>query len=65
MPSECTLLKHYPYALEICPKCGASFPEFLRGQIQRSKRVLWILWKRPYCAVICHVCKEVIGWEQP
>ena len=21
--------------------------------------------KRPYCAVICHGCKNIIGWEAP
>ena len=65
MPIEYELLKNRPYAKEVCPKCGAGCPEFMRGQVQRSKRFLHILWKRPYCAVICHKCKKVIGWESP
>ena len=65
MAKEFAMLKHAPYVFEICPACGARFPEFLRGEVQRSKRFLGFLWKRPYCAVICHVCKDIIGWEQP
>ena len=65
MPIEADLLKNYPYALEACPKCGERFPEFMRGMVQRSKRYLWVFWKRPYCAVICHGCKAIIGWEKP
>ena len=45
-----------------CPKCGQPFPEFLRGQVQSSWRKLFGM---KYCAVICHKCKEVIGWEKP
>jgi predicted nucleic-acid-binding Zn-ribbon protein len=65
MPIESDLLAREPYAKERCPKCGAICPEFMRGQVQRSKRFLWVLWKRPYCAVICHRCKCIIGWESP
>ena len=65
MPLEVTLLKNYPYAFEVCPKCGERFPEFMRGRVQRSKRYLFVLRKRPYCAVICHACKAIIGWEAP
>ena len=65
MPIESKILKSYPYAIEICPKCGTRFPEFMRGQVQRSKKFLWILWKRKYCAVICHNCKNIIGYEKP
>jgi len=65
MPIECELLLREPYAIEKCPKCGTLAPEFMRGQVQRSKRFLWVLWRRPYCAVICHGCKEIIGWESP
>ena len=65
MPTEVELLRSYPYVFEICPKCGERFPEFLRGQVQRSKRFLGFLWRQPYCAVICHGCKRIIGWEQP
>lgn len=65
MPIECVQLKDEPFPFEKCPKCGAGWPEFMRGQVQRSKRVLGFLWKRPYCAIICHKCKNVIGWESP
>ena len=62
MPMEVELLRGYPYARETCPKCGTPFPEFLRGQVQSD----WRRWLRlPYCAVICHGCKEIIGWEKP
>lgn len=62
MPFEYTLLKNKPYAKERCQKCGQSFPEFLRGQVQSAWRKFFRL---PYCAVICHACKEIIGWEKP
>lgn len=65
MPIEYEWLRHMPYPMERCPRCGTAFPEFLRGRVQRSKRFLSILWKRPYCAVICHACTEIIGWESP
>lgn len=65
MPIECVQLKDEPFSFEKCPKCGAGWPEFMRGQVQRSKRFLGFLWKRPYCAVICHKCKNIIGWESP
>ena len=62
MPKEYTLLKSYPYVFEECKKCGQGFPEFLRGMVHS-----W--WRKklglPYCAVICHNCKEIIGWEKP
>ena len=62
MPAEYDLLKPYPYAREICRKCGGPFPEFLRGIVQSRSRKLFGF---PYCAIICHHCKEVIGWEEP
>ena len=62
MPIECAMLERCPYAKEECPKCGQPFPEFLRGQVQSSWRKLFGM---KYCAVICHKCKEVIGWEKP
>jgi hypothetical protein len=65
MPTEVALLNNKSFAFERCPKCGTCFPEFLRGQVQRSKRFLGFLWRRPYCAVICHACKQIIGWEAP
>ena len=65
MNIEVDLLARMPYAREKCPKCGQWFPEFLRGQVQRGKRWLWIGPRRAYCAIICHKCKEIIGWEKP
>ena len=62
MPIEVELLKRAPLSREQCPKCGAEFPDFLRGQVQSSWRRLLGL---PYCAVICHKCKRIIGWEKP
>jgi len=62
---ECTQLRGAPYFYEACPRCGEPFPEFMRGQVQRGKRFLWVLWRRPYCAVICHKCKRIVGWESP
>lgn len=62
MPKECELLKKEPYVFEKCKLCGTPFPEFMRGQVQSSSRKFFGL---PYCAVICHNCKDVIGWEQP
>ena len=62
MPKEYEQLRRYPYAREKCPKCGTMFPEFQRGLVQSA----WRRWLRlPYCAVICHGCKEIIGWEKP
>lgn len=65
MPIECTQLDAERCKLKQCPKCGAGFNPFMRGQVQRSKRFLWVLWPRDYCALICHACKEVVGWESP
>lgn len=62
MPKEYALLKGYPYAFEECKKCGQAFPEFSRGMVQSWWRKKLRL---PYCAVICHNCKEIIGWEKP
>ena len=59
---EYALLKNRPLARERCPKCGEPFRGFLRGMIQSwwRKRL-----KLPYCAVVCHKCKEIVGWEKP
>ena len=65
MPVEYTLLKNAPSIATTCQKCGSVSPAFMRGQVQRSKRFLWVLWRRPYCAVICGTCKEIVGWEKP
>jgi hypothetical protein len=65
MPTEVAILALYPYPVMICPQCQKPFLSFLRGQIQRSKRFMGFLWRRPYCAVICAECKRIVGWEQP
>jgi len=65
MLNEYELLQRKPYAKEECPKCGELFPEFMRGLVQRSKRWFFIGLKRKYCAIICHKCKQIIGWESP
>ena len=65
MPVEFTLLEREPHAIEKCPNCGTLAPEFMRGLVQRNKRFLGFLWRRPYCAVICHSCQKIIGWESP
>ena len=65
MPIEVKLLEYQPYAVGKCPNCKKIFTPFLRGQVQRSERFLRILWRRPYCAIICYKCKKIIGWESP
>lgn len=64
MPIEFELLDKEPVLVGYCPKCGSTpFVPFLRGLVQRSKRFFFIGPKRPYCALICSRCKEVIGYE--
>lgn len=70
MPVEVLLLRGEPVALEACPKCAARPLEpFMRGQVQRWPWRLRFRWpwsffeERPYCAVICWACKEIVGWE--
>jgi hypothetical protein len=67
VPIECDLLKDAAVPLRNCPKCAAPFEPFLRGQVQRSPigwRWGWPPWyHRPYCALICWACKEIVGWE--
>jgi len=65
MPIEYTYLSGQPLKLKKCPKCGEDDPDFMRGMVQRSKRFLGFLWRRDYCAVICHNCHEIIGYESP
>lgn len=62
MPIEYIQLKGDPYVFEKCPKCSAPFPEFMRGQVQSGWRKFFRL---KYCAVICHDCRQIIGWEKP
>lgn len=65
MPIEYKLFMNVPLSDIKCPRCGVSSNGFMRGQVQRSKRFLGFLWRRPYCAIICHVCKDIIGHESP
>lgn len=65
MPIEAELLRHKPEPFRRCPECMCLSRSLMRGQVQRSRRFLGFLWKRPYCAVICGACKEIIGWEEP
>lgn len=65
MPIEVYLLRDAPEPLETCPKCGKPFESFMRGMVQRPTRWLWIGPRRPYCAVICRACKEIVGYEYP
>ena len=62
MPTESWLLKGAPHTVKKCKHCGAEHPDFLRGQVQSSWRRFFGL---AYCAVICHKCKKLIGWERP
>lgn len=62
MPIECEQLRNAPYAEEECKHCNEPFPEFMRGQVQSTWRRMLGL---PYCAVICHKCKKLTGWEKP
>jgi hypothetical protein len=67
MPIEVIQLANaHPMAFT-CPKCGAFAYPFMRGQVQRSPFKWWQLWgkPRPYCAVICSECKDIVGWESP
>ena len=71
MPIEATLLRDAPVEDKPCPKCGA-YPivPMMRGIVQRRKWTIQCGWpprkvSRPYCAVICEECKEVIAWEEP
>ncbi len=62
MPIECEKLRDAPPAIELCKHCGQPFPNFMRGEVQSTLlRNLGL----PYCAVICHRCKKVTGWERP
>jgi hypothetical protein len=67
MPVECELLKDAPVPLEECPVCGENpFEPFLRGLVQRGTRG-WCGFgrRRPYCALICSMCKNIVGYEEP
>lgn len=62
MPIESQMLKNSPFSIEKCKNCGENFPCFLRGQVQSFWRRIFGM---KYCAVICHKCKKIIGWEKP
>jgi hypothetical protein len=69
MPIECDQLKDVPIPLAACPACGAKpFSPFLRGQIQRAQvgfNLAQWFYARPWCALICESCHEVVGHESP
>lgn len=63
MPVEFLQLLYKLPTHAFCPKCQAKpFKPFMRGQVQSIWRKIF---KRPYCAVICQDCKDIIDWEQP
>jgi len=62
MPIECEKLRHTPISMSRCPKCFEPSPAFLRGQVQSTWRKILGL---KYCAVICHRCRYIVGWEKP
>ncbi len=67
MPWEYSALARRPALEGTCSECGAPLEYFLRGLVQRGARPWWRFWgpERPYCAIICHACKEIIGYEHP
>lgn len=66
MTVECARLDGKPTPFSTCPKCGKPFEPFLRGQIQRSPyKFIFFGPIRPYCALICRACKEIVGYESP
>jgi len=65
MPIESTLLRFEPVPVKTCPACKAKFEPFMRGTVQRSRFAWWIGPTRPYCALICSECKNIVGYEQP
>lgn len=66
MPIEYQMLKDRPSPRNRCPFCGAApFVPFLRGMIQRPRRRFWFGRTRPYCALICSECKEIVSYEDP
>lgn len=61
MPIEYMILKDWPAPVSRCPNCLAKpFVPFLRGQVQSRWRRLF---HKPYCAVICSYCKNIVGHE--
>lgn len=67
-PIEAELLRGATSPLAACPECGvAPFDPFLRGQVQRHPWPWWDIFNlttpRPYCALICWKCKDIVGYE--
>lgn len=65
MTVEYALLKNKQPIRLNCPKCGSGFTRenaFMRGMVQSPWRFFF---RRPYCAVICHACKQIVDWEKP
>ena len=75
LPVEAINLTDQEPLFSSCPVChgeikvGKIFEPgtpFMRGMVQRSRRPWYAPWRtRPYCAVICPHCKEIVGWEEP
>ena len=67
MTNEYAQLHHARKPFAQCPRCGQlPFTPFLRGLVQRPARSWYSPWKkRPYCAVICYHCKNIVGYEAP
>ncbi len=66
MPIEFTILEDATVPLQECSRCGCRpFRPFLRGQVQRARRWFGLGPRRPYCALICSVCKSIVGYEYP
>jgi hypothetical protein len=74
MPVEASLLKNQPVEAKQCPLCKHEPLELMmRGLVHRRKWSFSFEWPllmrfqghRPYCAVICANCKEIIAWEEP
>lgn len=63
MPIEYSQLEGRPVPFEECPFCDVMpFEPFLRGIVQSWWRKLL---GKPYCALICENCKEIVGHEKP
>jgi len=75
VPKEFLQLEKQPPPFSNCPVCKGDIKEsgfmgqdslLMRGMVQRSKRLWYAPWKtRPYCAVICPHCKEIVAYENP
>lgn|GEM_PF-6965705 len=63
MPWEYEALRDALVPLARCPRCHTfPFVPFMRGQVIS----VWRKWlRRPYCCLICELCKEIVGYEKP